>query len=352
MAEYISFQPRDFFSTKLYTGTGAELANTGVGFQPDFVWIKERSGTESYSLSTSVQGATYYLQSNTTSAQGTDAQGLKSFDSDGFTVGTSDQVNTNTETYVSWNWKCGTTSGIATNGSTTITPSTYSFNQTAGISIIEYTGNATAGAKVAHGLGAIPQVVFCKIVTPYTGDDWTTYNHILGNTKNIPLNATNAAGTSTTRWNDTSPDSVNITLGTDSSVNQSGGTQIAYCFTEKKGFSKFGSYEGNDNADGPFVYTGFRPALVVIKAIDTTGPWVVVDDKRIESGSNYDNAVLFWDANTAEQTSNENHSLNLLSNGFKLTSADDWTNDPETYVYMAFAEFPIVSSNDVPVVAR
>ena len=347
MAAYISFQPSDYYNTKLYTGTGAELANTGVGFQPDFIWIKESSGTEAHALSTSVQGATYYLQSNTTGAEGTDAQGLKSFDADGFTVGTADQWNSNTEKYASFNWKGGTTSGIATNGSTTITPSAYSFSQTAGISIIEYTGNGLAGAKVAHGLGAIPQVVICKIVTPYTGDDWTTYNHILGNTKNIPLNATNAAGTSTTRWNDTTPDSVNITLGTDSSVNKVG-TMIAYVFTGKKGFSQFGGYTGNGNADGPFIYTGFRPAWVMIKKTSGTGYWWVFNNKSL--GYNPNNGRVYANSNDAESTA---VGVDLVSNGFKLRHTDGDTNaSGGDYIYAAFAEFPIVSSNDIPTVAR
>jgi hypothetical protein len=344
--------PTAYFQVELYTGTGSSNARTfdsDTDMQPDLVWIKERSGTESPHLSTSVQGATYYLQSNTVGAEGTAAEGLKSFDSDGFTVGTQDQVNTNTETYVAWCWKAGTTSGISTNASTTITPSTYSFDQTAGISIIEYTGNGTAGAKVAHGLGAIPQVFVGKIVTPYTGDDWTTFHHILGNTKNIPWNATNAAGTATTRWNDTSPDSVNMTLGTDSSVNQNTGTQIAYVWTGIQGFSKFGGYTGNGNADGPFIYTGFRPAYILIKNTEAVKNWQIYDNKR--SGYNKDNDQLFANTNAVEDTGED--ALDILSNGFKIRVNSDPVNlSGDVMLYYAFAEAPFVNSEGVPCNAR
>ena len=352
MAAYISFQPKDNFFTKTYTGIGSSLGVTGVGFQPDLTIIKNRDGTNSWGTTDSVRGALYQLFLDGTDASTSVANSLTAFDSDGFTVGSNGGWGGSND-YASWNWKAGTTSGIATNGSTTITPSTYSFNQTTGFSIIEYTGNATAGAKVAHGLGAIPEVVICKIVTPYSGDDWTTYNHILGNTKNIPINAANAAGTSTTRWNDTSPDSVNITLGTDSSVNQSGGTQIAYCFVGIPGFSKFGYYVGNGNDDGPFVYTGFKPSLVICKRTDSTGEWVVKYAKSYDPVRNINEKYLYANASNAEVDSTGFAFFDFLSNGFKWGDGDATINaSGGDYIYMAWAESPIVSSNDIPTVGR
>ena len=174
MAAYISFQPSDFFNTKLYTGTGASLAITGVGFQPDFVWAKNRDATDNHTLFDSPRGVTEYLGSNTTSAEATGADSLNSFDSDGFTLGTWGDINGSGEDYVSWNWKGGTTSGITTDGSTTITPSAYSFSATAGISIVQYSGNNTSGAKVAHGLGAAPGMIIVK--TTNTPNSWNIYH--------------------------------------------------------------------------------------------------------------------------------------------------------------------------------
>ena len=224
MAEYISFQPSDFFNTKLYTGTGSTQSITGVGFQPDLAWGKETTGTQYPSLVDAVRGTTKYVYSNVSNAEATASDRLTSFDADGFTLGSAAHWNANTETYVAWNWKAGTTSGIATNGSTTITPSSYSFNQTAGISILQYTGNETAGAKLAHGLGAVPAFMIFK----HTDESgvWQVYHQSLGNTKHLNLNETDAVQTSTTRWNDTSPDSVNVTLGTTTYLNKNSGINI------------------------------------------------------------------------------------------------------------------------------
>ena len=346
MAAYISFQPSGFFSTKLYTGTGSELAITGIGFQPDWVWTKARTTTDSHVVCDSVRGATKVMYPNSNGAEATEAETLKSFDSDGYTVGTNSGYNTSSGTYVSWNWKAGTTSGITTNGSTTITPSSYSFDQTAGISIINYTGNSTSGAKVAHGLGVVPQMMIIK--NRDAVETWTVYHKALGNTKYLIVNTTSAAVVTTNRWNDTDPDSVNFTVGNSTAINVTGEECIAYCFTDTKGFSKFGSYTGNGNADGPFLYTGFRPAFVMVKRYDTTGDWFMWDDKRL--GYNPDNNELYANNTDAEATSDR---VDLCSNGFKLINDGAGVNNyTGTYIYMAFAEFPIVSSNDVPTVAR
>ena len=337
-----------FFKTLLYTGTGSSNAITGVGFQPDFTWIKNRDATDFHVLTDAVRGATKYIKSNDTTAETTNAESLKTFDSDGFTVGTMNEVNTNTEDFVSWNWKMGTTSGIATNGSTTITPSSYSFNATSGQSVLAYTGNVTAGAKLAHGLGAVPKMVIIKNYNSGS-EGWSVYHTGLGNTHYIKLNTTAASVDNVNRWNDTTPDAVNITLGDDPSVNGST-TMVAYVFADVKGYSKFGSYTGNASAtNGPFIYTGFRPAWILIKRIDSTiADWIMVDNKRI--GFNESNYGFVPNEPTAETTGPW---ADILSNGFKIrTTSTNVSNSGTDYIYAVFAESPIVSSNDVPVTAR
>ena len=345
MAEYITFQPSDNFNTKLYTGTGSSNAITGVGFQPDATWIKGRNTTYNHVFTDSVRGVTEEIYPNTSGGEVTNAQGLTAFGADGFTVGTDAGYNGNTNTYVSWNWKGGTTSGIATNGSTTITPSAYSFNQTSGCSIIKYTGNGTAGAKLAHGLGAKPDFIIIKGLDATT--DWDVYQSSLGATKWLELNADGSVSTSTNRWNDTEPDSVNITLGDSTHVNDSSAF-VAYCFSAKRGYSKFSSYAANGNADGAFIYTGFRPAFILLK--DTgTNAWYLMDNKR--NGYNYMNKGLIPSQTSVEQAGS--YGVDFLSNGFKCRTTDGWTNGSGlTYLYAAFAEFPLVSSNDIPTVAR
>ena len=355
MAAYISFQPSDFFNTKLYTGTGASLAITGVGFQPDFVWAKNRDATDNHTLFDSPRGVTEYLGSNTTSAEATGADSLNSFDSDGFTLGTWGDINGSGEDYVSWNWKGGTTSGITTDGSTTITPSAYSFSATAGISIVKYSGNSTSGAKVAHGLGAAPGMIIVKTIN--TANSWNIYQQALDATAPEDYYmtfGTDARTDDSSRWNDTAPDSVNFTLGNAAAVNGSSNTMIAYCFAEKKGFSKFGIYTGNSNADGTFIYTGFRPAYFLIKANNGAEPWLVWNNKtegfNAAGSATTGNNRLTVSSTAAEDATNE---LDIVSNGIKIRNTGGQLNSSSyTYIYAAFSEFPIVSSNDVPVVAR
>ena len=346
MAEYISFQPSDFFSTKLYTGTGAELANTGVGFQPDLIWNKERSGTEGQNWTDAVRGATKYVMSNNNDGQSTNAESVKSFDSDGFTLGTFDGMNTDTETYVAWNWKAGTTTGL-TGG--TITPTSYSINTTSGVGIYQYTGNEVSGATIAHGLGVIPQMIIVKR-TQTTGD-WMVYHEFNGNGKYLSLNGSAAAATSTSAWNDTSPTSTLFYLGDGSYVNADSSTYIAYAFAPINGYSKFGTYSGNGNADGPMLYTGFRPSMVIVKNAGADEAWRQWDDKR--EGYNPTNDSLSPNNSWTEAFGGTAQGVNLLSNGFKITSSNSEVNTSGTqYIYAAWAQFPTVSSNDVPTVAR
>jgi len=332
-----------FFNPKIWTGTGSSNAITGVGFQPDFSWVKQRSGTENHFLQDAVRGSTAVIQSDTTAAEQTASNGMTSFDSDGFTVGTDTGWNGNTSTYVGWNWKANGAGSSNTDGSIT---STVSANTTSGVSISTYTGTGSA-ATIGHGLGVAPKVVMCKQLN--TTQKWINYNQSIGATEYLHLNETDAAATSSTVWNDTDPTSSVFSVGTAVNCNESAGTYVAYCFAEKQGFSKFGSYTGNGNADGAFVYTGFRPAWIMIKRDDGTNSWIIYDNKR--QGYNINNDELFADLTSAEITTDDR--LLLLSNGFKgLASSQDINGSGSSYIYMAFAESPLVNSNGVPTNAR
>ena len=343
MAAYIgSFQPSDFFNTKLYTGTGSSNAQTGVGFQPDFVWIKDRDDTENHVLTDSARGATKTLYSNLTDAEATIAEGLKSFDSDGFTVGTDYLFNDIGEDFASWNWKANGAGSTNEDGNIT---STVSANTTAGFSIVTYTGTGSA-QTVGHGLGAAPNMIILKEST--STSEWQVSNDALGWTKRLNLNDNSSADTTSTIWNDTAPTSTVFSIGTSGAVSESGQTYVAYCWASKKGFSKFGSYTGNGNADGPFIYTGFRPAFVIIKKSSGAGSWWLFDNKRI--GYNVNNYRLFPDTTGVEDTT---QLLDLVSGGFKIRNTDGDINfSGSTLNYMAFAEFPFVSSNSKAGTAR
>ena len=352
MAAYISFQPSDFFNTVLYTGTGVSQAITGVGFQPDISWLKDRTAVAYHYLFDSARGVGNAIFPNDTDEEAYNLDYMSAFNADGITVGTNSMVNGDTKSYTSWHWKAGTTSGIATDGSTTITPSAYSFDQTRGISIVKYVGNLTAGAKLAHGLGATPGMVMVKMTNAVK--DWKVYHKNMDSTapqdSALTLNTDGARVNELTYWNDTAPDSVNMTLGNSVQVNGSGDDYVAYCFTGKRGFSKFGSYVGNGNVDGSFVYTGFRPAFVMIKNIVTSN-WFISDDKRPGANAPY-NYTLLADTTAAEVTSGGNN-IDILSNGFKARSTGSYTNGAGTEMtYMAFAEFPFVSSNSKAGTAR
>ena len=354
MAQFITFQPKDYFNTKLYTGTDSSNAITGVGFQPDWVWLKKRSGVASHAIQDVVRGNTKTVRSNTDGAQYTN-NFFSSFDSDGFTVATSESdVNASGATYAAWNWRAGTGAGSSnTDGS--INTTTTSVNTTAGISISTYSGTGSA-ATIGHGLGVVPQVMIVK--NTYQSEHWIVYHHEIDNAasggggapedKYIRLNESGSRA-DFPMWNDTAPTSSVFSVGTSTSVNQAGGTFVAYCFAEKQGYSKFGSYKGNGNNDGPFVYTGFAPALVIIKVYNgTTGSWYIFDNKR--PGYNDDASPLLANSTSAESGTGF---LDINSTGFKLRhNADDYNGDNMDYAYLAFAEHPLVSSNDVPGVAK
>jgi len=340
---YISFQPQDYFNTKLYTGTGSSNAITGVGFQPDWTWIKCRTDAQNHALYDAVRGVQKKISSSSTAAEATATTELSAFGSDGFTVLTDGQVNASGQTYASWNWLANGQGSANSDG--TITTTYTSANTTSGLSIIKYTGTGS-NATIGHGLGSAPSVVICKQLN--ATQQWINYHKAIGATKYLHLNATDAAATSSTVWNDTDPTSSVFSVGTAVNCNGSGNTYVAYCFAEKKGFSKFGSYTGNGNADGTFIYTGFAPAFIITKITSGVDSWFMYDNKR--SPFNVRGKYLVADGTGTDSNAD---AYDFLSNGFKVKStATSFNGNGSTYVYMAFAEAPLVSSNGVPAVAR
>ena len=345
MASYISFQPSDYFNPVGYTGTasGAKVV-TGVGFQPDNIFFKLRSGVYSWAAIDAVRGVTKILECDADGAEGTNLNYLASFDSDGFSTTATQDTGTNSSgTYMGFSWKAGTTSGL-TGG--TITPSAYSFNATSGFGMYKFTGTG-ANANIAHGLGKTPKFIIIKNLTD--ADDWTCYHVGAGNNAFMVMNTTAAEGSGSTLWNDTTPTSTLFYLGANGKTNASGAQMMAYVFAEIKGYSKFGSYYGYDNDDGPFIYTGFRPAMVVIKR-SAAGAWWTNNSTVNPINITTLSAVKL--NSTAAETTDSSESIDVVSNGFKLRQNGGDINYSGEYYYMAFAEFPIVSSNDMPGVAR
>lgn len=323
-----------YMAATLYTGTGSSqtIANTvgSANFQPDLVWVKSRSAATDHKLTDSVRGVTKGLISDTSGAETTDTNGLTAFGSTGFTLGTDTNYNNSGATYVGWNWKAGGTAVSNTSGTIT---SSVSANTTAGFSVVSYTGNATAGATVGHGLGVAPSMVIAK----YRGGvgSWAVYHSAMGATNWILLNGTAGQTTSAQEWNNTAPTSTVFTVGNASSNSNQAGTNIAYCWTPIAGYSAFGSYTGNASTDGPFVYTGFRPRWVMVKRSDSTSNWYIWDTSR--DTYNVEAATLLADTSGAETSAT---SIDDLSNGFKCRSATVVNASGGTYVYAAFAENP------------
>ena len=344
---YITFQPSDYFNTKLYTGTGSSNAQTGVGFQPDWLWIKDRdSGSNSHIITDAIRGTNKIIFTDSNGVELTDANRVTSFNSDGFTVGTDGSTNTNTNDYVSWNWKANGQGSSNTDG--TINTTYTSASTTSGFSICQWTGSG-ANATIGHGLGVVPKMIMVKNLA--TTDSWNVYHESMGNNKRVFLDTTGDQSTTSDAWNTTSPTTSVFSVGTNTGTNKSGDALIAYCFAEIKGFSRIGFYTGNGSVSGPFVYTGFKPAFVLFKEYTGAGDanWVIQDSKRV--GFNPNNNRLFPNDSAAENTSS--FRIDMLSNGFKLTSNDgDANQSGNDFLYMAFAEHPFVSSNNVPVTAR
>ena len=332
----------DYFNIKLYAGDGTSSRDiTGVGFQPDFTWIKQRSNTFSHVLGNAVSGDNKFLSTNGTGAESTDNTKFRTFVSDGFQIGSHNSVNNGSNTYASWNWKANGTGSANTDGSIN---STVSVNTTAGFSIVSWTGNS---GTVGHGLGAKPAMIIVK--SRQSTNNWVVMHKGLTggmDTNVIVLNGTGAEGGGGAGMAEPTSSVFTITGGLAANDNN-----IAYCFAEKTGYSKFGSYVGNGNANGPMIYTGFKPAFVIMKNASQAGKWLIMDNKRPTSGANPNNARLFADVSNVESTSS--NMIDMLSNGFKIRTSDtDHNASGDINIYMAFAEAPLVGSNDVTAKAK
>jgi hypothetical protein len=344
--------PTDYFRIKTYTGNAT--ANTPItwnetnNMQPDWLWFKNRSQAQSHAIFDVLRGVTKRLSSNGTGGDSTELTNLDSFDTNGFTVDYEAIVNGSGDSMVAWGWKANG-AGVS-NTSGTIT-STVSANTTSGFSIVSYTGTGST-ATVGHGLGVTPKMLIVK-KRDSAGTDWTVWGSVLGGTvgsEKIALNGTVAksTGLNSSWFNNTAPTSTLFTIGTQSDLNSSGGTYIGYCFAEVKGFSKAFSYTGNGSTDGSFIYCGFLPSFVLLKRTDSAGfNWVIHDNKR--DINNPDSAYLHPNTSGSESTDRD---IDLLSNGFKMRNSNTtWNASGGTYIGIAFASNPFVSSKGIPVCA-
>ena len=338
-------KPSDYFNTVLYTGNGSTQSITSLDFQPDLNWTKQRNVSQDHTLTDSIRGVGKLLFSSDTAAEYTDVNSLTSFNSDGFSVGTSGYMNTSSNTYASWNWLANGTGVANTDGDIA---STVSANTTSGFSIVSYTGNGSTNQTIGHGLGVEPDFIIIKARS--TTMNWPTYQKVMGNGV-VFLDVTDAwasGGGYDNYWYTSGMTSSTFGISDNINTNTSSATFIAYCFAEKQGYSKFGSYTGNGDADGTFVYTGFKPAFVMVKPTSTADNWVMFDNKR--DINNVNSKYLYANRNYAEGTDDL---IDFTSNGFKQRSSGGTANGSgTTYIYMAIAENPFVTSTGVPATAR
>jgi hypothetical protein len=338
--------PSAYFQIAEYTGNSSSnsATNTGnVNLQPDFIWGKCRSTTKSHYLYDSSRGTEKRLISNSTAAEADNTNGVTAFNSDGFSLNSGNTENDTGESYVAWQWVAnGGTTASNTDGSIT---STVQANQDAGFSIVTYT-TAGSTATIGHGLGAKPDVILLKKRNGAIG--WLV-RHVSTGTSYLSLDSTTAAVSNpAATWTTTEPTTSVYSIGTSTDVNIDGGEYVAYCFASKQGYSKFGSYVGNANTNGTFVYLGFKPAFVMVKRSDGTSDWTILDNKR--EGYNVINKRLVANTTAAEATYNV---LDFVSNGFKFRDGDGiWNGSSSNYIYMAFAENPFTTSTGVPTTAR
>jgi len=325
--------PFKYFNTKLYTGTGSSNALTGVGFQPDWTWIKNRPQTDDHKIFDAVRGVTKVLKSNTTGAESTDSNTLTAFGTDGFTVGSDGGVNGSSENLVAWNWLGA--NGTASNSDGSIT-STVSANTTAGFSICAWNGNS---GTVGHGLGVKPALIIIK--SRQTANNWVVLHKDLTggmDTNGIVLNSQDAETSGGSGMAEPTSSVFTITGGLAANDNN-----IGYVFAEKKGYSKFGKYIGNGSTSGTFIYTGFKPAFIIMKSSSHAVNWKVHDNKR-DSINNGSGASLSPNENSAEDD-NTAYDIDLLSNGFKQKNNNaNMNKNTYTYIYWAFAEAPFVTA--------
>ena len=340
-------KPRKNFSTLLYTGNGSTQSITGVGFQPDWVWLKNRTVGRNHGAYDAIRGATKDLIPNDTDGETTRSTGLTAFNSDGFSLGSHNNVNENTADFVSWNWKAGNATlgtGDFTQGSIA---STCSRNVEAGFSIVSYTGNATAGANFGHGLSSAPELVLIKN-RDSDGFGWVTGFSAISFNNSLLLNTTGGVNDETTQFNDTATSSTLVTLGTDTGTNKDGDAFICYAFHSVDGFSRFGKYNGNGSVDGDFIYTGFKPKFVIIKSLANSTPWMIFDSER-DLFNPVNNYLLSY-TNSAEADGGTSNLIDFCSNGFKQRGTHaDMNQHGIDYVYIAFADIPLKYANAVGV---
>jgi len=346
---YASFnKPSLQFNTKLYTGNGSVTTHTGVGFQPDMVWIKDRTGTNNHEIADVVRGANYQIYPNLSNQQTNAGGHLTAFTSDGFTLGTDGATNTNSSDYCSWNWKAGNSQGSAnTDGSINTTYT--SVNTAAGFSISQYTGDGNNGATVGHGLGVVPQSVWIKRLSG--SNAMIVYHEGYGNNASVAFD--NSDASTGNFWNSTSPTSSVVAMTNSTECNSNGQTYVMYAFADKKGYSKFGKYKGNGNSsgDGAFIYLGFKPAWFMVKNISANGHgFYMFDNKR--DVDNPTNKYLVANTNAADASFDW---MDFNSNGIKVRgNSGGANNNNETYIYWAYADEPLVANvgQSIPATAR
>ena len=334
--------PTIYFNTVTYTGNGGSQSVQGVGFQPDLVWLKSRSLEQSHFWSDVIRGAGQVLISNNADAEQNFSANFTAFSSDGYTLANgTNGFNASSETYVSWNWLAGGSASSNSDGSVT---SNVSANTTAGFSICSFTQASSGSFTFGHGLGVAPDMVIGK--SRGNTSNWQVFHTFLGTGKFIQLNSTQAQQTVSNFWG--TIDTSIVTVG--SNQLEASQPSVYYCFTGKKGYSKFGSYTGNGNADGTFAFTGFKPAFVMVRDPNNAENWLMYDNKR--PGFNVTNDHMMANSSTTETSSTANI-MDLLSNGFKIRSSNNGLNRSGTsFFYMAFAEAPFVNSKGVPCNAR
>tara|TARA_R100001591_G_scaffold32375_1_gene43336 strand:- start:73 stop:1128 length:1056 start_codon:yes stop_codon:yes gene_type:complete len=341
----------DYFNTLLYTGDGSSARSvTGVGFQPDWVWFKNRATSDHHKTFDAVRGANKVIYPNLNAVEATVTQELQSFNSDGFTVGTESAMNGNGNGIVAWNWKAGTTSGLSGG---TITPSSYSISAASGLGIYKYTGTGSNGT-IAHGLGTPPRFIIIKQLNDTA--NWTKYYNPITNLKGQEGRyvsfQTSGFSTASSAWNDTAATSSVFTVGTTALVNESGKTYIAYAFADITGFQKFCGWYVNANADGPFIYTGFKPAFFLMFNINNGSRFQIADNKR--NPSNEIDKKIQPSTSNAEVTTGD-IACDFLSNGIKIRggSTSDINHTNLNMMYgLAIAEAPLVGSNNIPATAK
>jgi len=325
--------PAKNFNTVLYSGNASTNAITGLGLKPDLIWIKGRNDSTDNRLVDSTRGVGVALRSNADGGDVSEGNGVTAFGTDGFTLGSETGYNGSSINFVSWCWKAN--GGVTSSNSSGDITSTVQANTKGGFSIMTYTGTGS-NATIGHSLSAKPDFILIKRRS--SSQTWGVYHSALGATKYLALNSNAAAGTATAFWNDTEPTTSVISLGTEGRVNQNSGTYVAYAWHSVSGFSRFGSFQGNADNDGPFVYTGFRPRMLWIKEVDNADDWVVYDTARdtFNRGSSrvlrYENATAEFDGST--------RAIDMLSNGFKIRTSNNTINQSSTFVYGCFGDVP------------